>query len=200
MSDYKVIKIPQAEFDKLEGMITWKASGYHCENIGSLYSVSGIAADKLLKALEHKKNIRIQFEPMAEGEFTLDMLESGKHGVELRDGTWCVSMGYVLLTEDGFIDLEYGEDMKAANSDYSNADIMKVFSMDKDLSLHSWDTSDGELIWERKEDESDSNELLIDAIDKCLDKLHKNTELFQELSQSHASDLSELNKLLGKNK
>lgn len=217
MSDYKVIKIPQAEFDKLGGLV-WAAFEKNCllyfyhrepaisiADLECAYSIDGMilsgcrnAVIKLLQQDEPLTTI-FKFEPIAKDEFTLDMLESGKHAVKLRDGMTYLVVGCKLLrvSEQGgyYIHLE-GYDNDMLHREVDDVDIVEVFEYPyspKNLEQY-------QSVWERKEEQSDSNELLIESIDKCINKLHKNTELFQELSQSHASDLSELNKLLGKNK
>lgn len=83
-------------------------------------------------------------------KFTKDMLESGKHVVEYRNGVRRLYLnGFFIGLYCGMRLTTYNDDLSANTS--VNLDIVKVFSTDNAFnSLDSILKNPGELVWERK--------------------------------------------------
>ena len=195
MTNYKVIKIPQEEFDKLDGLIF----GY-LDHDGIAYSTN-VSPHSLIipehevinKAMtfdiiKHVPNnwvddYYIKFEPIKEGEFTLNMLESGKHGIEIKSGEQYLFAGEKFVNIDtwhGLEDFEFNLDHKTDR----NWDIVRVFELAN--GEFDWDFSECKQIWKRPEkSERDSK---IEELENRLKKLNEDYEI-QKSEIREVSDL-----------
>ena len=103
-------------------------------------------------------------------KFTKDMLESGKHVVEYRDGERRLYLnGSFMGMDSGALLTSYNDDLTVTR--YMFLDIVKVFSVDrKHLSMTDVLANPGPLVWEREGQRVVSKE-------EALEKL---TELYGE--------------------
>lgn len=177
MSDYKVIKLPQDEFEKLEGYV-WAVCTKFCysmffkerptnyvtdgggywERSKSVTSVgSYVALEKCAKHWQtvSRDNSLIKFEQLEEGEFTLDMLESGKHFIKLRDGAIFLWLADCAISRDKLIDIcIFDDNLLHKDKSCPSVDIVEVYKGFQKLicdtnSMFSDDCM--EMIWKRPE-------------------------------------------------
>lgn len=87
-------------------------------------------------------------------EFTKDMLKSGEHVVELRNGTRYLYIGKYLIGEEGG-DLLSNYTDNLTVPFYTELDICKVYKTPKQITFMGIMENADEVIWERKEEPKD---------------------------------------------